>query len=78
MSSLSKSKRKSRKVEFSDVVRERGKSREVTMEFTPYLVSVRLKGMRQRFEISPAGIYNYAVRIAVERRRLERKAKAVR
>jgi len=60
------------------VVRERGKSREVTMEFTPYLVSVRLKGMRQRFEVSPAGIYNYAVRIAVERQRLERKAKAVR
>lgn len=68
------SKRKTRlTVEFSDTVRERGRLREVTMEFNPYCVTVRLKGMRQRYEISPAGIYNMAVRVAVEKARAERR-----
>lgn len=61
-------------VEFSDTVRERGKVRPVTMEFTPYGISVRLKGMRQRYEISPARVYNQAAILEVERRRAERKA----
>jgi hypothetical protein len=75
------SKRKSRlRVEFSDAVRDRGRLREVTMELTPYGVTVRLKGMRTAYEISPAAIYNRAVLLAVEKRRAEKKAakKAVR
>lgn len=69
------SERKSRLlVEFSDSVREHGKNREVTMEFSPYLVTVRLKGLRTRYQISPAAIYNRAVMIEVDRRRAERKA----
>jgi hypothetical protein len=45
------------------------------MEFNPYCITVRLKGMRQRYEISPAGVYNIAVRMAVEKARVERKKK---
>ena len=75
MSTLAK--RKTRLiVEFSDAVREQGRLREVTMEFTPYSISVRLKGLRQRFEISPAGVYNQAVRIAVEKRRADKRKRA--
>ena len=74
MTSLAK--RKTRLlVEFSDCVRERGKLREVTMELTPYGLSVRLKGMRSSFEISPAAVYNRAVLLAVEKARSEKKAK---
>lgn len=74
MTSLSK--RKNRLcVEFSETVRECGKSREVVMEFNPYCITVRLKGLRSRFEVSPGGIYNQAVRLSVEKRRAERKAK---
>lgn len=62
-------------VEFSDCVRERGKFREVTMELTPYGVKVRLKGMRQSFDITPAAIYNRAVMIQVEAQRREKAAK---
>jgi hypothetical protein len=74
MTSLAK--RKTRlSVEFSDCVRERGKLREVTMDFTPYGIKVRLKGLRSSFELSPASIYNLAVQKEVERRRLEKKKK---
>ncbi len=72
MSSLAKRKTKL-SVEFSDCVRERGKLREVTMVLTPYGVSMRLKGMRSVYEISPASIYNLAVLKEVERRRAEKK-----
>ena len=69
-------KRKTRlSVEFSDSVRERGRIRPVTMEFTPYGVKVRLKGMRVAFDISPASIYNQAVLRAVAAKRAERKAR---
>ena len=69
-------KRKTRlSVEFSDCVRERGKLREITMDFTPYGVKVRLKGLRSSFDISPAAIYNRAVMLEVERLRAEKKAK---
>lgn len=62
-------------VQFSDAVREHGKLREVVFTLTPYGVSVRLKGMRQSFDISPAAVYNRAVMIEVERKRAEKKAK---
>ena len=69
-------KRKTRlSVEFSDAVRERGRLRPVTMEFSPYGVKVRLKGMRVAFDISPASIYNQAVLKAVAAKRAEKKAK---
>lgn len=68
-------KRKTRlECEFSDTVRERGQLREVIMEITPYLITVRLKGLRQRYEVSPAGIYQQAVLTAVEKARAEKKA----
>lgn len=68
-------KRKSRLTfETSDVIRYRGKLREVVIEASEYTASVRLKGTRQRFEISWAGVYNHAVKVAVERQRAERKA----
>lgn len=55
-------KRKSRLcVEFSDTIRDRGKLREVCMEFSPYGVKVKLKGMRNSFDLSPASVYNLAV-----------------
>ena len=69
-------KRKSRLVvEASDCVRERGKLREVTMELHPYTISIRLKGMRQSFEVSYASIYNLAVGKFVAAQRAEKKAK---
>lgn len=68
-------KRKSRLTfETSDVVRYRGRLREVVIEATEYTASVRLKGTRQRFEVSWAGVYNHAVKVAVEKQRAERKA----
>lgn len=69
-------KRKSRLTfETSDAVRYRGRLREVVIEATEYTAAIRLKGTRQRFEISWAGIYNQAVKIAVEKARAERKAR---
>lgn len=69
-------KRKSRLTfETSDAVRYRGKQREVVIEATEYTASVRLKGTRQRFEMSWAGIYNHAVRVAVEKARAEKKVR---
>lgn len=73
MTSLSKRKTKL-VVEFSDAIRERGQLREVTMELTPYGITLRLKGMRQKYEISPGAIYNLAVQRHVERERAARKA----
>jgi hypothetical protein len=62
-------------VQFSDAVRERGKLREVVFTLSPYGINVRLKGMRQSFEVSPASVYNLAVLKAVEKARAEKKAK---
>jgi hypothetical protein len=68
-------KRKSRLTfETSDSVRYRGKLREVVIEASEYTAAVRLKGTRQRFEISWAGIYDRAAKIAVEKARAERQA----
>ena len=71
-------KRKSRlTVESSDCVRERGRLREVILDFSPsgYSISVRLKGMKSSFEISPASIYNLAVMKFVAAQKAEKKAK---
>jgi uncharacterized protein YqiB (DUF1249 family) len=69
-------KRKSRLTfETSDSIRYRGRLREVVIEATEYTAHVRLKGTRQRFEMSWAGIYNHAVRVAVEKARAEKKAR---
>lgn len=62
----------------ADAVRERGRLREVVIEAHPGYAMVRLAGMRTAYPISYAGIYNAAVRIAVERERAERKAKKAR
>lgn len=71
-------KRKSRLTfETSDSVRYRGRLREVVIEATEYTAAVRLKGTRQRFEMSWAGIYNHAVRVAVEKARSEKKTRKV-
>jgi hypothetical protein len=55
-----------------DTVRERGKLREIILEPTPYLVSIRLKGCRQRLTLSYGAIYNLAAKIAAEAARKER------
>lgn len=60
--------------ETSGLVRYRGKLREIVVEATPYSATVRLKGTRQRFETSWAGIFNHAVKVQVEARRAAKKA----
>ena len=62
-------------VQFDDCVRERGKSREVIFTLSPYGISVRLKGMRVAFDVSPASVYNLAVMKAVAAQRAEKKAR---
>ena len=63
-------------VKFSDCVRERGKLREIVFTLSPYGINVRLAGMRTGFEVSPAGVYNLAVRLAVEKTKAEKKTRA--
>jgi hypothetical protein len=58
-----------------DTVRERGKLREVVIEAQTHYAVVRLAGMRKRFPISYATIYQTAAKIAAERLRAEKKAK---
>lgn len=60
-------------VQFSDTVRERGRLREVILELSPYSAKVRLKGMRQSFDLSPASIYNLAVQKFVIQQQDEKK-----
>ena len=62
-------------VQFSDAVRERGQLREVIFSLTPYGISVRLKGLRTAFDVSPASVYTLAVLKSVEKARAEKKAK---
>lgn len=62
-------------IETSETIRERGKYREIIMEAHPYHISVRLKGMRQSFDVSCASIYNLAVKQTVDKARAEKKAK---
>lgn len=60
--------------ETSDIIRERGKLREVVIEAQPLCALVRLKGTRKAFPISYAAIYHAAARIEAERVRAEKKA----
>jgi hypothetical protein len=62
-------------VKTGDTVYERGQRREVIIEMNPYSAIVRLKGMKHGFALSYAGMYNLAVKIAVQAERDE-KAKA--
>lgn len=59
----------------SDSVRYRGRLREIVVEATEYTAIVRLKGTRQEYEVSWAGIWNLAVKIAVEKQRAEKRAR---
>lgn len=68
--------RKSRLVaEFSETIRERGRSREIVVQLSPYNIKVKLKGTRTWFDLSPASCYNLAVAKEVARQRAEKKAK---
>lgn len=68
--------RKSRLVaEFSETIRERGRSREIVVQLSPYNIRVKLKGCRQWYDLSPASCYNLAVAKEVARQRAEKKAK---
>lgn len=49
-----------------DTVRERGKLREVVIEAGTHYATVRLLGLRTSYQISYAGIFNAAVKIAVD------------
>lgn len=74
MTSLAK--RKTRlSFETSDTMRYRGKLREIVVEANEFTASVRLKGTRQRFEVSWAGVFNQAVKLDVQKKREERKAR---
>ncbi len=67
------SERKTRLVaEFSETIRERGRSREVVMRLSEYSIAVKLKGTRTWFEISPASVYNLAVSKEVARQKAEK------
>lgn len=68
-------KRKSRLVfQTTDIVRERGRLREVVIEAHQGYAEVRLAGMRTSFPISYAQIYQTAARLQVERERAEKRA----
>jgi hypothetical protein len=69
------SKRKSR-LQFmtDDVVREKGKLRQVIVEAHPGYCSVRLSGLRSGFSISYGGIYAFAARRAAEQLLAAKKA----
>ena len=59
-----------------DTARYGGKLRRVVVEVdkTGYGGTVRLEGTRTRFPFSFAGLYDYAVKIDVEKQRAARKA----
>ena len=61
-----------------DAVRERGKLREVVIEAGTHYATVRLLGLRTSYQISYAGIFHAAVRLAVVKALAEKKAKKVR
>jgi hypothetical protein len=69
-------KRKSKLVfETEDTVRERGKHRQVIVEAHVGYAVFRLKGLRTGYTGSYGGIYQFLVRQAVEKARLEKKSK---
>ena len=70
------SKRKSKLTfETEDVLKERGKFRQVIIEAQPHVAYVRLKGMREAFPISYGAIYHMAAKIAANEKRLAKKGK---
>ena len=65
--------RKSRLVaEFSETIRERGRSREIVVQLSPYNIKVKLKGTRRWYDLAPASCYNLAVAKEVARQRAAR------
>lgn len=67
------SKRKSKLIfETSDVIRERGRYRPVTIEANPEYAVLRLKGTRKRILMSWAGLYNAAAKVEAARNAAER------
>ena len=72
--------RKSRLVaEFSETIRERGRSREIVVQLSPYNIKVKLKGTRSWYDMSPASCYNLAVAKEVAKQRaLKAEAKKAR
>ena len=72
------SERKSRLVvEFSDAVRERGRLRPVVAELRPWGMTIRLKGMRQSYEVSAAAVFSLAVKQFMAQQRAEKKVRKV-
>lgn len=68
--------RKSRLVfQTGDMIREKGRLREVVIEARPGYANVRLAGMRTAFAVSWGGIYHFAARLQQEKERAEKKAK---
>jgi hypothetical protein len=67
--------RKSRLIaEFSETIRERGRSREIIVQLSPYNIRVKLKGTRSWYDLNPASCYNLAVSKEVARLRAEKAA----
>ena len=58
-----------------DEVREQGRHRQVVVEAHPGYCTLRLHGLRTGYPLSYAAIYQFAVRVAVEAERKEKKAK---
>lgn len=69
-----RSKRTKTILETSDEVRDGGAYRPVIIEAHPLHMTVRLKGLRQSYNISYAAVWSMAVKAEVERVRREKKA----
>ena len=61
-------------VEFSETVRECGKSREIVAELTPYSIRVKLKGTRQWYVIAPSEMWYLGAKHAAEAKKAEKLA----
>jgi hypothetical protein len=57
-----------------DSIRERGKYRPVVIEAHPFHATVRLKGLRQGFDVPWSAIWSMGAKAEVERIRREKKA----
>jgi hypothetical protein len=60
--------------ETADEIRDRGRYRAVVVEAEPDYAVLRLKGTRHRFQVSWAGLYQYAAKCEVDRLRREKAA----
>jgi hypothetical protein len=68
-------KRKSKLVfTTSDTARYKGSERQIIIEATPFYAVCRLAGTRTRYEMSWAGIFNFAAAAFANKERAERKA----